>query len=60
MYIPFQVFGLQPNSEPPVWVFSKAMQLKLDNNEVIQLSEDDSPYTIVGENSSSYSYQGTK
>jgi hypothetical protein len=60
VYIPFQVFGLQPNSEPPVWVFSKAMQLKLENNEVIKLSEDDSPYTIVGENSSSYSYQGTK
>jgi hypothetical protein len=48
VYIPFQVFGLQPNSEPPVWVFSKAMQLKLENNEVIKLSEDDSPYTIVG------------
>ena len=33
------------------------MQLKLENNEVIKLSEDDSPYTIVGEICSSYSYQ---
>ena len=36
------------------------MQLKLENNEVIKLSEDDLPYTIVGESCSSYSYQGTK
>ena len=26
------------------------MQLKLENNEVVKLSEDDSPHTIVGEN----------
>ena len=36
------------------------MQLKLENNKVIKLSEDDSPYTIVEESCSSYSYQGTK
>ena len=32
--------------------------MKLENDEVVKLSEDDSPYTIVGENNSSYSYQG--
>ena len=49
---PFQVFGLQPKSDPPVWVFSKKMQMKLENTEVVKLSEEDSPYTIVGENHS--------
>ena len=34
------------------------MQVKLENNEVVQMSQDDSPYTIVGETNSSYSYQG--
>jgi hypothetical protein len=36
------------------------MQLKLENDEVVKLSGDDSPYTIVGEKSSSYSYEGNK
>ena len=57
-YYSMQVFGLQPKSNPPVWVFGKDMMLKLENNEVICLAEHESPYAIISDCCSSYTYKG--
>ncbi|PFX13601.1 hypothetical protein AWC38_SpisGene22299 [Stylophora pistillata] len=47
--VPVKVFGLQPKSDPPVWVFSKDMQLQLNGDNIIRLKETDSHYAVNGD-----------
>ncbi|XP_067020202.1 uncharacterized protein [Acropora muricata] len=56
--IPVKIFGLQPKSDPPVWVFSKDMQLQLNGEYTIHLKETDSKYAVTGDCCSTYDYRG--
>lgn len=53
-----KVFGLQPKSNPPVWVFSKDMQLQISGDSIIRLKETDSKYAVNGDCYSTYDYRG--
>jgi hypothetical protein len=53
-----KVYGLQPNSVPPVWVLNKHTHLTLTDGDIRYLSAEQSSYAFNGDGFPSYTYSG--